>query len=432
MEIKDLQAYLTAVLPRVGVNKTRELVRLLFEINKRDGSSLADILPASKNLNFESAKKILLQKRYPKNFGKVPLSAFYLPSLDLDFYSKAELNGGDFYPKDIFIDAAVKDTPLAVRAVKMFPLANVTVLDKKRQVGDKDYSKRTKTLYISEEKFDFIKRCPCTAGAAGCGYNLVNLGFGCVYECAYCFLQQYQNLHAVMLPANIDSFLEKIDCAALNKGPFERIRIGSGEFTDSLVFDHITQYSTDIINFFRTRPHIDFEFKTKSVNIDNILAQEPCENIVVGWSVNTPKIIETVEFLTPNLPTRLAAAKKVAAAGFGVAFHFDPVIIYDGWQEDYKNVIKQIYDTVGHAAVRWISVGTLRFSRELKKIVEARHPGVNMLLEEFLLGYDGKMRYSDQDRTAVYDIMMTELKKHFPKAVVYLCMENAGINKIYK
>ena len=111
-----------------------------------------------------------------------------------------------------------------------------------------------------------MKRLPRRSGrslAAGCGYNLINLGFGCRFECEYCFLQQYQNLHAILLPANLQEFLDKIDAASFHKGPFSRPRMGSGEFTDSLVFDDLTHYSHTLVPFFRARPHLQFEFKTK-------------------------------------------------------------------------------------------------------------------------------------------------------------------------
>ncbi|MCL2888352.1 MAG: hypothetical protein FWF35_03510 [Elusimicrobia bacterium] len=421
--VKEIENYVRAALPKIGVNKTREIVRLVFEIARRDKIAPERILPAAKNLNFISAKKLLLKKRYPENYGSAPADAYYLPEVNLDFCPPADYSKKKFEPKNIFVDAQAADSQLAARVKKMFPGADYQILTEKRQVGSADYSKRTDTLYISYEKFDFLKKCPCTAGAVGCGYNLINLGFGCAYECAYCFLQQYQNAHAVTLPANLDDFLARVDGADLNKGPFERARLGSGEFTDSLLFDHITNYSSEIIKFFRVRPYIDFEFKTKSVNVANILAAKPCKNIVVGWSVNAPRIIAGEEYLTPPLEERLRAAAQVAARGFGVAFHFDPVIIYDGWEKDYKETVEQIATVVSADAVRWLSVGTLRFNRELKKVIEARHRETTILNEELLLGFDGKLRYSDARRKEVYDFMLPLLKKYFPKTRVYLCME---------
>lgn len=425
----EIEKYLLALLPALGVNKLRELTRLVYEICKREKASMQAVLPVQKNLTFEVAKKQLLARRYPVNFKTAPKNRFYLPKLELNPALKADLTERPFYPKTVYIETSVADSELAARVRSAFPKAEFKETDGKTQVGSPNFSKRLETLLIHREKYDFLKPCPCSCAAAGCGYNLVNLGFGCRFECEYCFLQQYQNLHAVLLPANVEKFLAKIDGATFHKGPFDRPRIGSGEFTDSLVFDDLTQYSQKIVPFFRERPHLQFEFKTKSVNIGGLLQVGGCENVVVSWSVNSAKITDYAEHFTPKLSARLAAAKQVASAGYRLGFHFDPVVIYDGYQADYARTVQEMADTLPNDKVAWISVGTLRFSRELKKMVENRFPDNTILDGEFLLDFDGKMRYGDGQRVEAYRFLVPLLRKAFPKAHVYLCMEDPQITR---
>ncbi len=422
---KQAEATALKLMPFLGVNKQREISRLIFEIAKRDKISAEEVLPQKQAKNFEQAKNYLLQKRYPKTFGKVPQSAYYLPKLDLEYLPDAKTETAQFNPKYIYVEKEVQNSPLALRVKAMFPAAQYTVLDKKTFVDSQNYSDRKETLVIIKENFDFVKPCPCTKGCFCCGYNLVNLGFGCCYECAYCFLQQYQNLHAIVLPANIEDFLAQIaKTAPLRKGSFDYTRIGSGEFTDSLLFDHITNYSKDIVEFFRGRPEI-FEFKTKSINVDNLLKLAPAPNIAVGWSVNPQNIIDTCEFLTPPLEERLKAAARVAAHGFKTAFHFDPVILHEGWQQNYAQVVEKIAATVPPQSVLWVSIGTLRFNRELKKFMETRFKETTLLDEEFTLDFDGKLRYPQEERKKVYDFLAPLIKAKLPDAKVYLCMETA-------
>lgn len=429
MPLNAIENYVTQLLPGLGVNKQRELVRLVYEIAKRDQAPVATILPLEKNLNFERAKKILLQKRYPVNFKTARKDQFYLPKLDLDPAQQADLTPRPFAPKTVYIENSVKNTPLAARVRALFPQAQFHETDGKMQVGSPYFSQRLDTLFIHREKYDFLKPCPCSCGSAGCGYNLVNLGFGCRFECEYCFLQQYQNLHAVLLPANVDEFLAKIDQAHFRTGPFDRPRIGSGEFTDSLVFDDITQYSAQLVPFFRKRPQWQFEFKTKSTNIGGLLQVGGCENVVVSWSVNAAPITEKAEHFTPKLTARLQAACEVARAGYRLGFHFDPVVIYEGYRQDYARVVQEMSDTLPHDKIAWISVGTLRFSRELKKQIETRFVQNTILDGEFLLDFDGKMRYSAAQRVEAYQFLVPLLRKTFPQAVVYLCMEDPHISR---
>ena len=427
VNVEEIRVYLNGILPGLGMNKQRELSRLIYEISKRDRHALSAILPAEKNLTFERAKKILLQKRYPFSFSAAPKNAFYLPKLDFDPAQRADLQEKAFSPKYIYIEESVKESGLVRRAKEMFPDASFYSWDGKKKVGSEHFSRRIETLLIHQEKYDFLKPCPCSEGNAGCGYNLINLGFGCRFECEYCFLQQYQNLHAVLLPANVQDFLEKIDQAPFRKGPFDRVRIGSGEFTDSLVFDELTQYSHDLVPFFKNRPHLQFEFKTKSTCIDGLLKAGGAENVVVSWSVNAPQFIEQVEHFTPSLTQRLAAAKQVAEAGYRIGFHFDPVVPFDCWKEAYLAAAEQIAASVPREKVAWISVGLLRFSRELKKVVENRFPENWILDGEFLLEFDGKMRYPEKLRQEAYEFFVPHLQKLFPQTVVYVCMEKPHI-----
>lgn len=417
--LKEIEEYIINIFPQIGLNKNRELVRLLFEISKKTKQKPQDILPKEKAKNFEQTKKYLLSLRYKKADN---LANIYLPKLDLNFTPQANLEEKVFNPQNIFIEDLSLNSPLAQRVKERFPNTKITVFKGKFPTLKETYSERKKNLIIYKEKFDFLKPCPCTKGANCCGYNLINLGFGCLYECNYCFLQQYQNLPAIALPSNIEDFLAKVLSATFRRGRFDYIRLGSGEFTDSLLFDDITNYSADIINFFKNRPEL-FEFKTKSVNIGNLLKIPPQKNIVVGWSVNPQNIISNVEPLTPPLKERLKAAAQIANYGYKVAFHFDPIIIHKNWKENYKNVVEEIVKTVPTESIVWISIGTLRFNRELKKFIECRFPNNTILDEDFYLSFDGKMRYAETERQAVYNYLKPLLESTFPQTVVYLCME---------
>lgn len=417
--LNKIENYITDIFPQLGLNKSRELVRLVFEISKKTGKKPNDILPKEKAKNFEQTKKYLLNLRY-KKLGN--LADIYLPKLDLNFTKQADLEEKSFNPQNIFIEDLSLNSAIAKRVKEKFPNTEITVFKGKFPILKESYSERKKNLIIYMEKFDFLKPCPCTKNANCCGYNLINLGFGCLYECNYCFLQQYQNLPAIALPSNIQDFLDKVPTAVFRRGRFNYVRLGSGEFTDSLLFDDITNYSTDIINFFNGRSEF-FEFKTKSVNINNLLKLPAQKNIVVGWSVNPQNIISEVEPLTPSLKERLTSAAKIAGHGYKVAFHFDPVIRHKNWKENYKNVVEQIAENIPKESIVWISIGTLRFNRELKKFIECRFPQNIILDEDFYLSFDGKMRYSDAERQEVYGFLKPLLEKTFPNTVVYLCME---------
>lgn len=170
---------------------------------------------------------------------------------------------------------------------------------------------------------------------------------------------------------------------------------------------------------------ITFEFKTKSAAIENLLKAKHGSNIVISWSLNPQCIIDENEYFTASLNERLAAAAKCIAAGYRVGFHFDPVIYFYGWQKEYGLLIENLFNKIKPGRVAWISLGTFRFSPDLKQVIERRFPGNKILNEELLLGYDNKLRYTFGLRYDIYKKMIEMLSKYSPKLKLYLCMEEA-------
>ena len=157
MHLSEIENYILSVLPKVGINKQRELVRLMYEIYKRTPRALAEILPAQKNLNFESAKKQLLAQRYPVNFKTAKKEAFYLPKLDFDPALEADLQEKPFYPKTIYIENSVAHTELAARVKSLFPQATFKETDGKTQVGSPNFSRR---LFCPPREIRFYQALP--------------------------------------------------------------------------------------------------------------------------------------------------------------------------------------------------------------------------------------------------------------------------------
>jgi spore photoproduct lyase len=416
--------------PMLGVNKKQEITRLIFEISKKENLSPETVLGNNNEWGFDKLKLFLLKRRFPAAyFNNDEIKKAYLPKVKLDPVYVSNPRKTEFYPKRIFIEKTAQSSRLARRFRKSFPKADFSeiislkdYLSTNRRFTTADYNKRHETVFITHENYDFFKKCPCTKKAAGCGYHIFNLSFGCVFECAYCYLQEYTNTPGIIFPANIDKFFDTFDSY---KKP--RMRIGTGEFSDSLMLDHITEYSMPIIDFFKNHPEVTFEFKTKSVNISNLLKTKHSGNIVAAWSLNPQKIIDENEFLAPSLKERLEAAKQCAEAGYKLAFHFDPVIYFEGWREKYKEVITLLFSYVTPKDIAWISIGTLRFNPGVKQVIETRFPGNKILDGELLPGFDGKLRYPSSIRYGIYRFILETLFRHSEKLPVYLCMEDADI-----
>ncbi len=431
--IKKIDSYLAEHFPRLGINKKREIKRLLFEIAKRDKVEINAIID-KKISSFEQIKTLLLKKRYRITYKTHKKDSFYLPVLNISKDLQLKPGKIEYAPTNIYIEKKSLKSELTERAIKLFPSANREIIENIRDYSKsynytlKDYAQRQNNLFIIHENYDFFKKCPCTKSVVRCGYHVLNLGFGCPFECSYCFLQEYQNFPGIALPSNIDDFLNILEGRLKNfKGLW---RMGSGEFSDSLALDNISEYSKKIVPFFSKYPNAYFEFKTKSSDIKNLLNIKPVKNIIVSWSVNPQIVADGNEFYSANIQERINSAVECADAGYGIGFHFDPIIYYKGWEKDYARTIKAIFSKISPDKIHWISLGTLRFNPELKKIIENRFPSSKILDEELIIDFDGKMRYPDYLRTNIY-LRMTKFLQDAGLSTekIYLCMESSAIWK---
>ncbi|MDP1853898.1 MAG: hypothetical protein Q8L26_06845 [Candidatus Omnitrophota bacterium] len=433
--LKTIKLLTKVEFKRFGVNKKQEIIRLLYEISKREGVAPKEIIKGLSFGGFHRLKDTLLKRRFPcASIGREKLIP-YLSQLKLSNKNTFKPNDGKFYPENIFIEQTVKNSFLAKTAVNKFPCSCVREIvslknylsETKRAEKISGYNQRRKNLFIIQEQFDFFKKCPCTKNAVNCGYHIFNLGFGCIFDCTYCYLQEYINIPGIILPANLDSFFN--DFLAYKH---KNMRLGTGEFSDSLMLDGITGYSSSLIDFFKRYPEVTFEFKTKSDNIGNILKARHSGNIVVAWSLNPQKIIDENEFFTASLNERLSAAQKCVQAGHKVSFHFDPLFYFDGWQPEYQKVICALFEKIKPRDISWISLGTFRFKPELKTIIEERFRQNTILDGELLIGYDGKLRYPYMFRRKMYEFLIREMAKQAKNLPIYLCMEEHSLWKDLK
>jgi spore photoproduct lyase len=176
------------------------------------------------------------------------------------------------------------------------------------------------------------------------------------------------------------------------------------------------------------RDNAVLELKSKSVNIENLEGLDHRGRTIVAWSLNSPVIMAREEIRTATLTERLQAAAQCAEWGYGLAFHFDPIILHDGWQEGYRQTIARLFALVPAESIAWISMGALRYLPALKQIAAERFPASRFFYQEFVEGLDGKRRYFRPQRVAMYRFILDELKKYaHSRTCIYFCMENDTI-----
>jgi spore photoproduct lyase len=284
-----------------------------------------------------------------------------------------------------------------------------------------------KRLFLTRHQGEFLKKCPGSAGQVCCNYFVINFASNCPMDCSYCYLQEYlADNPALKVFSNVDDLLVEAE-ELFSKHRKFFFRIGTGEITDSLALEPYIGFAREVVPFFAEQPNVLLEFKTKSDCVDGLLDLDPKERVVVSWSMNPQAVIDQDEHGTASLDQRLRAARRCQDAGYRLGFHFDPLIEYLGWENDYHAMVEQTLATVDWRRISWLSLGVLRDTPGLKRTMRERFPRTALLTGEQVLCPDGKLRYFQPLRVEMYRKMAGWIRRAAPTVKIYLCMESREV-----
>lgn len=340
----------------------------------------------------------------------------------------SHMPAADFYPHTIYLDPKSRDDVVTRRILQHFPnLPVVEVVDKAQIKRPLEHTHAKKQLYLTHYEGDPLKSCQGMGDYVCCQYFTLALVSDCHLECTYCILQDYlQNNPVITVYTNVGEIFSQVG-DRLARHPDRIFRIGTGELSDSLALDHITGHAEDVVRFARETPNAVMELKTKSSNIERLLKLDHAGRVVVSWSVNPQKYIDSDEHKCASLTERLDAARRCADAGYRIGFHFDPLLMLDDWESEYAGVVSQIGSRFVPKEIAWVSLGSLRFTPDLRKIASERFPRSRLMTGELFPSRDGKVRYFRPLREKMYAHLKGLIERELSQVPHYLCMETKNV-----
>ncbi len=335
--------------------------------------------------------------------------------------------------KIIYCESEIS-SPIVQRALKRTGLSDENIASFRNEENLGEIIENLKASFLSKEilvlkRFEGRKfqKCPGSPQMICCNYYLLNTCFNCFYNCTYCFLNSYLNSYGIIQFTNLEELVPSIRSFAETNNKI--LRVGTGEYTDSLMYDDITGIAEMLINGTSELENVFMEFKTKSNKVDHLLDIEKKGNTVLAWTLNTPKNIELYEEDTSSLEDRLTAARKAQDSGFLIALHFDPIIAYEDFLDDYYSVVEKIFEYLNPESIVWISLGCFRYSPGFKDIIKHQFPDEKLTKGELFPSIDGKYKYLKQERINIFKSMKDKIKSFTDKPYIYLCMEDSQIWK---
>ncbi|HYF95634.1 MAG TPA: spore photoproduct lyase [Symbiobacteriaceae bacterium] len=210
------------------------------------------------------------------------------------------------------------------------------------------------------------------------------LAGGCPGACQYCYLAStFEMRPFIRLYVNLEEILAE---AA------DRIRIKAPEITsfegsstaDTLALEHLGGSVAQCVRFFAGQQHGRFRFVTKFDTVDDLTTTQHNGHTKVRFSINSAHVIRSFEQHTASLEERIAAARKVADAGYPLGFVVAPIIRHDGWHAAYAETFQLLADRLGPHAGGALTFELIqyRFTPKTKRVILAAYPATKLPLEE--------------------------------------------------
>ncbi len=276
--------------------------------------------------------------------------------------------------KIVYIESEIKDHLRTKLICSKFNNPEIIIIDRFSEIFNirKQSFKLQKTnpaLILAKKYKNLFHKTPENYGI-GNKYNYYfSYMYNCLFDCKYCFLQGMYSSANYVIFVNYEDYYKEIKKISMTNKK-NNITLFSGYDCDSLAFEYTSNFMSHIMNKISKYKNIELEIRTKST-YSKIFSKNIIKNVIIAYSLTPERFSNKYEKGVPSVDKRLKVIKRLSSLGWKLGFRFDPVIIYDGWQEDYKELFSKVFEHVDVNNIHSITFGKLRFPEAVyKKLIK--------------------------------------------------------------
>ena len=247
------------------------------------------------------------------------------------------------------------------------------------------YLNAKKTIVVSVKKASKLEVCKPSSDYQ---FALVS---NCPGNCEYCYLQSsksrkpflrvYANLDEIL--NNIKSHIYEQNAISTSSAPKQFTSFEVASTGDPLSLEHLTGSLSKTIEFFGKEANARLRVVTKFDHVEPLLHLNHNCHTNFRFSINTDYVINKFEHNTSTLEERINASRKLIKSGYPMGYVLAPVMIYDGWKEEYEKLFLKI-SSENEIMNKEISFEIIqhRFTKESKQNILSRFPNTELDLDE--------------------------------------------------
>ena len=215
----------------------------------------------------------------------------------------------------------------------------------------------------------------------------VDLAAGCPAHCSYCYLagslkgppitRVYANLDAILdvLPRYMEHGTVTSRSAAR---AHEGTTFEASCYTDPLALEPLTGSLSHMIRWFgASGAAAQLRFTSKFADVEPLLDLDHHGRTRMRASIN-PQAYARFEGGTAPVAQRLIALQRMAAAGYPIGLTIAPIIVADGWEQAYGDLIADAAARLSNCPDLTIELITHRFTSGSKAVLDSWYPGSSL------------------------------------------------------
>ncbi len=330
-----------------------------------------------------------------------------------------------FIPKRAFFEKESLEYPAGQRAFKALKELGVDVAftgSHNRITGipgktpREAYLEGKRTIVVGVRKTLNFETCKPSA------HYQLPLVTSCPGMCEYCYLNTTLGKKPyIRVYVNTDEILSAARKYIDERAP-EVTYFEGAATSDPLPVEPYTGSLEKAIDFFGSQEYGRFRFVTKFTNVESLLKLEHRGHTRFRFSANARSIIDNYEKGTPRLLQRLDAAEKVYKAGYPTGFIIGPIITFEDWKDQYREMFKELNQRFGTGENLTMEFITHRFTKRAKSNILEVFPETTLPMEETerkfkygQFGY-GKYIYPPDTMDEVKRFMSELVDEYIPQA----------------
>lgn len=254
-----------------------------------------------------------------------------------------------FEPKRVLIEKEALEYPLGDQLYQYFKKQDVElniIKTHNRVTGipgrtpQQGYFEAKRTLVVGLRKSADFQTCKPSA------HYQLPLVTSCPGKCEYCYLQTTLGKKPyIRVYVNVDEILSRAkEYIQINK---PEMTVFEGAATsDPIPVEYLTGALAKTITFFGQEELGRFRLVTKFTEVDSLLTLNHYGHTTFRFTINSPYVINSFEHSTPSMEERIRAAGKVANAGYPLGFIIGPIMHYDNWRMEYRNMLTEVANVI--------------------------------------------------------------------------------------